>query len=57
MYTYWQHIWTGTCHRALSGEEWNCGLWVEISKTEYDDWVMMRQMMWMWTPEQIGYPE
>lgn len=53
MHTYWRHIWTKTCHRALSGHEWNVSFFEPITKADYDDWVLMRQAQWLWTDEQL----
>jgi len=51
MYTYWRHIWTGTCHRALPGEEWHISLFEQIEEYEYEDWVWERRHMWTWDKE------
>lgn len=53
MYTYWRHIWTGTCHRALLGREWGMSIFEPITKSDYDDWVLMQQHQWTWTPDQL----
>ncbi len=55
-YTYWRHIWTGTCHRALVGHEWKASLWEQITEDEYEDWVWERKAIWTWD-KKIAYEE
>ena len=50
-FTYWRHLWRGTCHRALKGEEWGLSIWEQITEDEYEDWVWNRKKIWTWDRE------
>lgn len=52
-YTFWQHIWTGTCHYTLKGHDWAqyTSMWQEITIEAYEDWVWERKRIWLWDRE------